>query len=145
MMTLFSSNPFENLLRLQRDLDRAHGASTLGLSGSSDVFPPLNVFSDKHGLVIRAEVPGFKSDQIDLRIEPRTLTLEGNRTAEEHQKSGSYHRRERQYGNFARSLQLPQGLDTEKATAEFRNGLLTIRVPKAESAKPKQIQVKTAA
>jgi HSP20 family protein len=144
-MALLSTNPFESLLRLQKDLDRALGSPNLGINGGSNVFPPLNIFSNKDGMVIRAEVPGFKSDQIDLRIEPRTLTLEGHRAPDEHRRPGSYHRLERQYGNFARSLQLPPGLDTEKATAECRHGLLTIRIPKAESAKPKQIKVKAAA
>jgi HSP20 family protein len=109
------------------------------------VFPPVNVFEDRDGIVIRAEVPGFAPDQIDLSVEPRTLVLKGRRDADQPEGQGSFHRRERQHGSFARSLSLPKGLDADKATAECSHGLLTIRIPKAEAAKPKAIQIKTAA
>lgn len=144
-MTLLSTYPFESLLSLQRELERAFGAPMLGLEGTRSVFPPVNIFDDSSGIVVRAEVPGFTPDQIEISAEPRALVLKGERPADEHSKAGSYHRRERQYGGFARSISLPVGLDTGKASAECRNGLLTIRIPKAEAAKPKQIPVRDAA
>lgn len=144
-MTLFSTDPFESLLSLQRDLERALGAPMFGFEGTPSVFPPLNIFTDRDGIVIRAEVPGFKSDQIDIMVEPRSLVVKGERPADTHTKPGSYHRRERQSGTFARSVALPADLDTAKATAECGNGLLTIRIPKAAAARPKQIAIGNAA
>lgn len=144
-MTLLSTNPFEELLRLQRELERSIGAPMLGNEGTRGVFPPVNIFDHRDGIVIRAEVPGFAPEQIDVSVEGRGLVIKGERPADEHSKSGSYHRRERQYGRFARSIALPKDLDTEKATAECRNGRLTIRVPRTEAAKPKQIPVHEAA
>jgi HSP20 family protein len=143
-MTLFSSNPFERLLQLQRELDRALDAPMLGFEGTRSVFPPLNIFGERDGIVIRAEVPGFTSEQIAVTVEPRTLVLKGERPADE-DAPASYHRRERPYGSFARSVALPKDLDTSKASAEYRNGLLTIRIPKAEAAKPRQITIQNAA
>jgi len=144
-MTLLSTDPFERLLSLQRDLERALGAPMLGFEGTRSVFPPLNIFRDGDDIVIRAEVPGFAPDQIEISVEPRTLVVKGERPAEQQSKAGSYHRRERQHGSFARSVALPKDLDTEKATAECRNGLLSIRIPRAEAAKPKQIPIQSAA
>ncbi len=144
-MTLFSTDPFESLLSLQRDLERVLGAPMFGFEGTTTVFPPLNIFTDRGGVVIRAEVPGFKPDQIDITLEPRSLVMKGERPGDTYAKPGGYHRREREFGSFARSVALPEELDTGKATAECRNGLLTIRIPKTAAAKPKQIPIRNAA
>ncbi len=144
-MTLLSENPFESLLRLQRDLDRSLGSPMPGFSGTTTVFPPVNVFRDRDGVVIRAEVPGFSSDQIEISAEEQSLVVKGNRQADTQPSAGSYHRRERQHGSFARSIALPRDLDATKASAECRNGLLTIRIPKNEAAMPKQIPIRNAA
>ena len=143
-MTLLSTNPFDTLLRLQRDLERTLGAPMMGFEGTQTVFPPLNIFSTPDGVVVRAEVPGFKAEDIEISAEPQALTLKGNRAADDGA-PGSYHRRERQYGSFSRLIALPKDLETGGATAECRNGLLTIRIPKAEAAKPRRIPVGKAA
>ena len=117
-------------------------SSSALLSGAS-VFPSLNIFDDQEGMVVRAEVPGIPADKINVSVEPRRLTISGERPTAKREK-GSYHRRERRYGEFARSVQLPEDLDTDKANAECRNGLLTVRIPKAASAKPRQISVRPA-
>jgi len=135
-------NPFHDLLDLQRELDRFLGkplGSDFGLSGGG-VFPPVNVFADKDGVVIRAEVPGVDPNGIEISMEGRTLTICGERRRE-NGKPGSYHRRERSYGKFSRSVTLPEDLDRDKANAECKHGLLTIRIPKAEAAKPKLLKV----
>ncbi len=143
-MTL-STNPFDSLLRLQRDLERSVGGPMLGFGATTTVFPPINVFHDRDGIVVRAEVPGFDSGQIEISAENHSLVLKGERPADTPTKSGSYHRRERQHGSFARSIALPKDLEVAKASAECRNGLLTIRIPKGEAAKPKQIPISAAA
>ncbi|HZR80609.1 MAG TPA: Hsp20/alpha crystallin family protein [Candidatus Binatia bacterium] len=137
-------DPLESLMALQGDLDRLFrnplAGFDLGPSGAP-VFPPLNVFADKEGeLVIKAEVPGVDPDKIDIQLEPRRLTLSGERSLPE--TKGSFHRRERRAGRFARAIQLPEDLDPENATAEFRNGVLTIRVAKRAIARPRRISIK---
>jgi HSP20 family protein len=135
------SDRFGDLRDLQRELDQLLGRP-LGFEWvtSSGVFPPINLFNDKDGLVVRAEVAGLSADAINVNIEGRTLTLSGERKAENGTK-GSYHRRERRFGKFARSVRLPDDLDTEKATAQVRDGVLTVRLPKKAAAKPKQVTV----
>jgi HSP20 family protein len=135
------SDRFGDLRDLQRELDQLL-RRPLGFEWvtSSGVFPPINLFNDKDGLVVRAEVAGLSADAINVNIEGRTLTLSGERKAENGTK-GSYHRRERRFGKFARSVRLPDDLDTEKATAQVRDGVLTVRLPKKAAAKPKQVTV----
>jgi HSP20 family protein len=139
-------DPFSGLVSLQESLDRLMQEPGLGLNmglGGGGVFPTLNIFGDEDGMVVRAEVPGVPADKINISVEPRRLTISGERTGASREK-GSYHRRERRYGEFARTLQLPDELDADKATAECKNGLLTIRIPKAAAAKPRQISVQGA-
>jgi HSP20 family protein len=144
-MALVSFDPFDALMRLQGELDRFFGKPLLdpGLSGSS-VYPAVNIFHDKEGLVVRAEIPGFKPADLDIQIEARRLVIRGERKAPQPAENGSYHRRERPYGKFARAIQLPVDLDVSKAGAEWRNGVLTVRIPKAAAAQPRRIQVHAA-
>jgi HSP20 family protein len=142
-MALVSFDPVEGLLRLQAELDRFFGKPQIdiGLSGPN-VFPPINVFTDDDGFVIRAEVPGIKPSALNVQIEGGQLTISGERT--ESEVKGSHHRRERRLGRFSRTVQLPRDIDVEKAAAEVRNGVLTLRVPKAASARPRHIEVHVA-
>jgi HSP20 family protein len=143
-MALISFDPFEGLLRLQRDLDRFFGkpSADFGLTGPN-VFPPINVFADQESIIVRAEVPGIKAEELNLDIEPGRLALSGERKFAAHE-NGGYHRRERRGGVFSRTLRLPPDLDTHAATAELRDGILTIRVPKTQAARPRHIEVKAA-
>jgi len=131
------------LVRLQEELDRFFGKPQydLGLTGPN-VFPFVNVFTDQDGLVVQAEVPGIKPEQLQVQVENGRLTISGERTPAHPE--ASYHRRERAYGRFSRTIQLPRDLDTQQVAAELRNGLLTIRIPKQAAAKPRQINVKAA-
>jgi HSP20 family protein len=141
-MALVTFDPVEGLMRLQDEIDRFFGkpAFDLGLSGAN-VFPPVNVFADEGVLVVRAEVPGIKPDEIQVQLENGRLTISGERKPRAANEL-SYHRRERRHGRFARTIQLPRDLDPEHAQAECRNGMLTVRIPKHASAKPRQIEVK---
>jgi len=143
-MALVSFDPGEGLLRLQEELDRFFGKPLfdLGLTGPN-VFPLVNVFTDKDGFVVQAEVPGVKTEHLNVQIDPGRLTISGERTLGTG-KDVSYHRRERRYGSFSRVIQLPRDLDPEQARAEYRNGLLTVRIPKHSAAKPRQIEVRAA-
>ena len=148
-MTLmrFSSefDPVDALLALQRELgnrfERPFGLD-LGPSGRG-VYPPINVFTDREGYVLRMEVPGVASEDLEIETQSRTLRISGKReikTPEE----GSFHRRERGRGEFSRSLQLPADLNVARTEASCKHGMLTIRIPKNELAKPQQISVKAA-
>ena len=140
-------NPFNELLRLQHDLESLLNRPTSDVSfGSSaaGVFPPVNVFHDQQGdVVIRAELPGVKPEDIEVTTEARRLTIKGERKADTADKA-AYHRRERAWGKFSRAIHLPADLDVEKAEARFHQGVMTLRIPRAQAAKPRQITVQAA-
>jgi HSP20 family protein len=143
-MAFLKIDPVEGLLRLQRDLDRYFDkpAFDLGLSGRG-VFPPINVFVRDGDVVVRAEVPGVKPGDVHIEAERGRLTLKGERKAPA-EAEGSFHRRERRYGSFSRTIRLPEDVDIEKAQASYSNGVLTLRIPRAEAAKPRRIEVRAA-
>jgi HSP20 family protein len=135
-------DPMDSLLRLQEDLGRTlfrPRGWDLGPSGRG-VHPPVNVFQDETGFVIHLEVPGYRPEDLSIESRDQTLILSGKRQ-DEAPESGSYHRRERRGGEFSRSLQLPREVDPALAEASCRNGILTVRVPMREEAKPRRIQV----
>lgn len=136
--------PFEEMERLRREMDRLftgfRGFRPFGVG----VFPLLNVSEDKDNLYLRAELPGIDPKDIEISVEGDTLTLRGERKSPEVGENVSYHRREREFGRFRRSLTLPTRIDADKVEAVFKNGILQITLPKAEEARPKQITVKTA-
>ena len=139
------SDRVDALLALQRELsnrfDRPFGLD-LGPSGRG-VYPAINVFTDREGYVLRMEVPGVAPEDLEIETQSRTLRVSGKRDIKP-PGEGSFHRRERAVGEFSRSLQLPADLDTARAEASCKHGMLTIRIPKNEEAKPHQITVKAA-
>ena len=99
----------------------------------------------KDKLVLTAELPGFTEEQIQINFEDGVLSIEGERRFEKESKDESYHRVERSYGKFLRSFSLPANVDSQKISAVFTNGLLTIELPKREETKPKSIKVQIGA
>jgi HSP20 family protein len=143
-MTLFrfSSDPLDSLLSLQRELARVFESPfgfELGPSGRG-VYPAINVFTDKNGTVLRMEVPGVPPENIQIETHGRTITVSGKREVKAPE-NGSFHRRERSVGEFSRSVQLPSDVDVSRAEASCKHGILTVRIPKKEEAKPRQIAV----
>ena len=138
--------PLDALLSLQRELDRTFESPTsvfdLGVSGRG-VFPPTNVFNDKDGYIVRMEVPGVTPESLTIESHGRTLTISGKRETSAPE-GASFHRHERNSGEFSRSLQLSNDLDLTKAEATCKHGMLTVRLPKKEEAKPRQIEIKAA-
>ena len=139
-------SPLDALLSLQRELDRTFESPTsgfdLGVSGRG-VFPPTNVFSDKDGYIVRMEVPGVTPESLTIESHGRTLTISGKRETSAPE-GASFHRHERNSGEFSRSLQLSSDLDLTKAEATCKHGMLTVRIPKKDEAKPRQIEIKAA-
>ncbi len=103
--------------------------------------PAVDNYESNDSVVVKAELPGVEKDQISVEVKDGILSLRGERKFEKEVKEESYHRIERSYGSFQRSFSLPVSVDQEKVTAQFKNGVLEVTLPKKEQAKPKQIQV----
>jgi HSP20 family protein len=104
--------------------------------------PRLDLSETKDALIVRAEIPGLEAKDVQISLQEQILTIKGEKKQEKEEKDEHHYRMERSYGVFARSLRLPVPVDQEKVTARFKNGLLTIALPKAPSAKGVTIQVK---
>ena len=137
-------DPVRHLLTVQQELERfqRNPSFSLGPSGYG-AFPAVNIFDEHEGTVVIAELPGVEPEALNVAGQGNTLTISGERRRETPADSVGYHRRERPFGEFSRSIQLPDNLDLAKATASCTAGLLTIRIPKAETAKPRQITVQS--
>lgn len=104
--------------------------------------PALDVAETEHGYLVRAELPGVAKEDVSITIEDGVLTLAGEKKREEEHADKSWHRVERSYGAFQRTLTLPKGVDGDKAEAVFKDGVLTIELPKSEQTKPKTLKIK---
>ena len=102
----------------------------------------VDMYETKDDVVVKATLPGVKPEDVDLTITGDTLTLRGETKEEKETKEENYFRRERHFGSFSRSIQLPAGLQTDKAEASFENGVLTLKLPKSDQVKPKSIKIK---
>ena len=103
--------------------------------------PAVDVRENEEALTIQVELPGLSKEDIGISLEDNVLTLTGERKLENHENKDNYHRVERQYGRFSRSFRLPATVQTDKADASFKDGLLTLVLPKTEESKPRQIQI----
>jgi HSP20 family protein len=110
--------------------------------GMAPAFPAMNVWTDEDSAIVTAELPGVRIEDIDISVERDTLTLRGRRQPEELEEGATYHRRERRVGGFQRALRLSFQVDARKVEAEFKNGVLSILLPRAEADKPKKIAIK---
>ena len=141
----------ERMNRLFEESARGSGSSGAGLSGrglgaGEDVAPPLwapavDVVENQHEIVLYAELPGINKEDIDIQLTGDTLTLRGERQHSGAQRGENFHRIERQYGAFQRTFQIEVPIDAEKVTASYEDGVLTIRLPKREAVKPRQIAI----
>ena len=104
--------------------------------------PSLDVSETKENVVVKAEVPGMAGKDIDISLSGGVLTIKGEKKQEKEEKDENYHFTERIYGAFSRSVQLPQEVQTDKVTASYKNGVLTITLPKSEEAKAKEVKIK---
>jgi HSP20 family protein len=103
--------------------------------------PAVDIYETENELVLKADLPDIDSKSIDVRVENQTLTLRGERKFEKDENVKGYHRIERSYGEFVRSFAVPSTVDTERVQADYKNGVLTITLPKKEAAKPRQVKV----
>ena len=129
--------------QLQREMKRLFEGSSVKRMSGSHKYPAINLWANEEGQIIRAEMPGIKADDINIDVTSDTLTISGSRTHDKEVENTRYHRQERGYGSFTRTLQLPFMIDTGSVEATFKNGVLDIRIQRAESDKPKKIAVKS--
>jgi HSP20 family protein len=109
--------------------------------GSRPWSPSVDILETEDALTVRADLPGVKIEDIDIRVENQTLTISGSRKFEKDETVKGYHRIERSYGEFVRSFAVPSTVDTDKVAADYKNGVLTVTMPRKESAKPRQVKV----
>lgn len=139
--------------RLERDMDRRFGDFFGGglrplwsrwwpARAESFAAPVVDIYEEKDDIVLKAELPGMTKDDIEVNVTDHQLTLKGEKKKEEEVKEDNYYRCERSFGSFSRVVDLPEEVQTEKAKASFKDGVLEIRVPKTEEAKRKRIKVK---
>ncbi len=137
-------NRFEELDRLRRQLDRLAGEMDTGpfrVAGRG-VYPLINLTEDTDNYYLRAEMPGVKAGDLDVQATADNISIAGERRPLEDDGSVRYHRRERDFGKFSRAVSLPGKIDHDKISAKMENGILAVTIPKAESAKPRQIEIK---
>lgn len=103
--------------------------------------PAVDIYETENELLLKADLPGVDMKDIDIQLENGTLTLRGERKFQNESKEGGFHRVERSYGSFARYFTLPETVNTESVKADYKNGVLTVKLPKKEIAKPRQIKV----
>jgi HSP20 family protein len=123
------------------DFGRSFEGESESLSNGNFV-PAVDVYEDSQKVVLKLEVPGIRTGDLDIRVEGRTLTVRGKRKFESEEKEENFHRIERRYGSFTRSFSLPATVDTESIDAQSADGVLTISLAKKAEAKPKQIAVR---
>jgi HSP20 family protein len=133
-------NPFSDL---QEDINKLFDLSSDRLRGEGAIIwsPSLDVYEEKDELVVKADLPGLKQDEIDIAIQGDVLTLKGERKQETEVKEKGYYRCERCYGSFQRSVALPYPVDQGKVKATYKGGVLEVRLPKSEEARQKKIKI----
>jgi HSP20 family protein len=144
------SDPFREFAQLQDRLSRAfndsYGKGDDDLLTSGTWVPPVDIYQNgDHEVVLKAEVPGMTREDIDITVDNGTLTIKGEKKFSAEVKDDQFHRVERRYGRFSRAFSLPRTVDAGKVAAEYKNGVLTVRLPLKDEAKPRQIKVDVAA
>jgi HSP20 family protein len=132
---------WDEMERIQRDMNRILTSYQRGVQ-SAPGFPAVNIWTGEDGALLTAEVPGVVPDELDISVVGDTLTLQGERKRPEIGENAQYHRQERGYGRFSRSVQLPFPIEVDKVEASVERGVLKMSLPRAEADKPKRISVR---
>jgi HSP20 family protein len=146
-MSIIRWRPTRDLLNIRDEVNRLFDNFFTGLPErrrgllEGEWAPSVDIAETDNEVVVTAELPGVKQDDVDITITDDVLTLKGEKKEEKEVKEKNYHRIERSYGSFQRSVSLPAGVQADKAKATYKDGVLHITVPKTEEAKPKQIKI----
>ena len=147
-MNIIKYDPFREMRSLQDEVNRLFASSfSRGGNNESDLMrgawsPQVDIFENQNEIVLEAELPGMKPEDVNISIENNVLTIHGERKFEKKDESDNFHRVERSYGSFTRSFTLPPTVSSESANAEFENGVLRLTLAKREEAKPRRIEIK---
>jgi HSP20 family protein len=146
MANIVRFDPFEDLTRLQREVNRLFEDNTRSGRGTEPAStrtwaPAVDIFEDKDEIVVKAELPGLKQEDIDIELTGDTLTLKGERKFEDTQRRDNYVRVERAYGAFQRAFTIGVPVQHDGVTATYKDGVLEVHLPKSEATKPKKVQV----
>ena len=145
-MQLVKWNPMRDMLSFNNRADRMfndffYPSRGMQMSKDSSWNPRVDIYEDEDAIVLKAELPGVEKDNIVVDVEGRVLTLKGERSSDNEVQEESYYRRERTFGSFERRFNLPDNVDPEKITADYKDGILKLGIPKPEENKPRQITV----
>ena len=143
-MSMTRWEPFRGLNTLQEQVNRLFEdrfARSRGQAELASWAPAVDIYETENELVVKADLPEVQEKDIDVRVENNTLTIRGERKFSDELHEDNYLRVERAYGTFTRSFSLPNTVNTEAIKAEYRNGVLSVRMPKREETKPKQIKI----
>jgi HSP20 family protein len=147
-MAIVRFDPFRELVALQDRMNRMFEESVRTRGSGEDEFgagnwvPPVDIFETPDALMVKAELPEVNRDEIDIKLENGVLSIRGERKLDENLRKQNCYRMECQYGTFSRSFSLPRTVDAERIEANYRDGVLNIRIPKREETKPRQIEIK---
>lgn len=146
-MAIVRWEPFRDVVSAQDQFNRLFNETFSRFLGENEPTakaawaPAVDIYEKENSVVLKAELPGVDPKDVDIRIEDGTLYLKGERKFEKETKEENYHRIERSYGSFMRTFQLPRTLNADNVTAEYKDGILTLTLPKREEAKPKAIKI----
>src|SRR6266478_6587715 len=140
-MSLSHYDPLSNFPASFRSFEDAITRMLSEPRGARPWSPSVDIYETENELILKADLPDVKLEDIEVRVENQTLTLKGERKFEKDDSIRGHHRIERAYGTFTRSFTVPASVDAEKVAAEYKNGVLTVRLPKKEAAKPRQVKI----
>lgn len=134
-------DPFEQLTHLRDEVNRLFEPLSGASQGFNSWSPAVDLYEDKNSIIVKAELPGMKKEDIEVSLHEGALTISGERKTEKELREGEMFRSERFYGRFQRSVLLPTPVNAENVNASYSEGILTVTLPKSEEAKPRQIEV----
>lgn len=148
LVTRKSWDPFQELNELQNRLTTLFGRTALRPGNGEEAItiadwaPAVDISEDDKEYMVKAELPGLKREEVKVTVEDGVLSISGERKVEKEEKGKKYHRVERSYGSFVRSFTLPEGCDTSKVNAEFKEGVLNVHLAKSPKVQPRPIEIK---
>ena len=140
-MAVLRWDPWGELATMQRDMQDLVGRRGFGPRDGGTFVPAIDAYRDDQGMVVRLELPGMSTEDIDVQIEEGVLTVRGERRFDNEIEDDAWIRRERRYGQFERSFTLPEGTDVDSISADMNNGVLEINVPHPPERQPRRIEV----
>ena len=146
MSNLTRWQPAREMMTLREAMDHLFDEAfthPFGLTTDGWSRPAIDMYQTDNEVVVKASLPGFKADEVQINITGDVLTLRGETKQDQEVKEKTYHMREQRWGSFERSIPLPTSVSADKAMADFENGILTITLPKSEAARPKAITIKS--